>query len=264
MNVLVTGGTGLLGRHVVSQLNTRGHTTRILSRNTVTAETAEVFLGDLLTGKGLDRAVDGVETVVHCASDPRNFDVDLDGTRRLLDAARGAGVSHLVYISIVGIELIPWPYYSKAKLGAEQLIKTSGMPWTILRTTQFHEFTVEMLRRFCHLPIVAVPRGWRLQPVDVREVAARLVTAVETGPAGYLPDLGGPDVMTMADAARSLLRARGRRQPVVEVHVPGRFSASWRGGATLAPENRAGESWQEFLDRFASATTHPQDAEEIA
>jgi uncharacterized protein YbjT (DUF2867 family) len=234
--VLVTGGTGLLGRAVVTGLTAAGHDVRTMSR---TAAPGTVG-GDLATGAGLDAAVAGADTVVHCASDARDpRRIDVDGTRRLVDAARQAGGPHLVYVSIVGVDRIPWAYY-RAKLDAEREVAVSGLPWSTLRATQFHEFTAALLERLTSLPAVPAPRGWRFQPVDVREVAARLTAVVAEGPAGLLPDLGGPEVLTVAELARAHLAATGRRRPVVPLPVPGRFSAALRVGANLAPDGRAG------------------------
>jgi uncharacterized protein YbjT (DUF2867 family) len=244
--VLVTGGTGLLGRAVVARLTTAGHDVRVLSR---TATGSGAVVGDLATGSGLDAAVAGVDTVVHCASDPRDpGPVDVTGTRWLATAARRAGDPHMVYVSIVGVDRIPLPYY-RAKAEAEREVALSGLPWTTLRATQFHEFTADLLERLTRLPIVLAPQGWRFQPVDVNEVADRLVAAVDAGPAGRLPDLGGPEVLTVAELARAYLAATGRRRPVVPLPVPGRFSAAFRAGADLSPDNRAaGQTFTAFLD----------------
>jgi uncharacterized protein YbjT (DUF2867 family) len=251
-SVLVTGGTGQLGRRVVSALVSGGHTVRILSRNTATPPVpgADLFVADLGTGAGLSEAVTGTAAIVHCATDPRRSrTVDVEGTDRLLRAARGAGRPHVVHISIVGIDRIPTEYY-RSKLAAERTVERSGLPWTVLRTTQFHGFVEDLLSRLVRLPVVPAPRGWRFQPIDIEEVARRLADAVASSPAGRLPDLGGPEAFTVADLVRDTLRVTGRRRPVVELPLPGRFSAAMSAGANLAPGNRSeGLTWREFLDR---------------
>jgi uncharacterized protein YbjT (DUF2867 family) len=250
MNVLVTGGTGVLGREVVEQLVTRGHQVRILSRTAKPHPHADVVAGDLGTGDGLQAALMNVDTVVHTASDPkRPKDADVEGTQRLLAAASAAGVRHFVYISIVGVDRIPWPYY-RAKLDVEQMVEAAGLPFTILRATQFHEFTLDLLSRLSRKLTIA-PRGWRIQPVDVRLVAARLADAVDNGPVGRLPDLAGPEVLTWADAIRAISAAKGRRARVISVPVPGRFSAAWRDGAALA-EPTPGRTFADFLAERAA------------
>jgi uncharacterized protein YbjT (DUF2867 family) len=252
--VLVTGGTGLLGRAVVGELTAAGHTVRVLSRRpaapgSVVDTAVDAVVGDLATGAGLDAALRGVDAVVHSASDPRDPQrVDVEGTGRLVGAARRAGEPHLVHVSIVGIDRIPWPYY-RAKLAAERAVEASGLPWTVLRATQFHEFTDDLLARLTRLPVVPAPRGWRFQPVDVGEVAARLAAAVDAGPAGRLPDLGGPEVLTVPELTELHLTATGRRRRVVAVPVPvpGAFSRALRAGANLAPAGRAGRTFAQFL-----------------
>ena len=142
--ILVTGGSGTLGRGVVARLLAAGHQVRVLSRRPRPAggtATAEWVTGDLLCGDGLAGAVTGVEAIVHCAGDPRRPRVDSNGTRNLLRAARAAGAPHLVDISIVGVDRVPYRYY-QAKLQAERLIQASGLPWTILRATQFHQLVL--------------------------------------------------------------------------------------------------------------------------
>ncbi|MFW3168860.1 SDR family oxidoreductase [Geodermatophilus sp. CPCC 206100] len=248
--VLVTGGSGLLGRAVVDRLTASGHSVRVLSRTTPAgpAPSVHALRGDLHTGGGLAQAVTEAEVIVHCASDPRRpQDVDVAGTVRLLAAARRAGRPHLVYISIVGADRIPWAYY-RAKVAAEGLIAESGLPWTTLRSTQFHEFSLSAVRRLTRSPLVPVVRGWRFQPVDVGEVADRLVAGVAAGPAGRVPDLGGPEVLGMAELVRDYLTAAGDKRVLVPLAVPGGFSAAFRAGANLAPAARAGgQTWTDFL-----------------
>jgi uncharacterized protein YbjT (DUF2867 family) len=180
--ILVTGGTGTLGRAVVARLPGA----RVLSRRPGPGHA----VGDLMTGAGLAAALSGVDTVIHCATSLRRHDVL--HARRLLDACRGG--PHIVYVSIVGIEDIPLPYY-RTKLAVERMIAESGLPWTVLRATQFHD----LMLRLCTLqrwsPALFVPAGARFQPVDVRDVAERLVSLRR--PAGREPDFGGPEVRSM-------------------------------------------------------------------
>ena len=249
--VLVTGGTGLLGGRVARELDTAGHTVRILSSNPSAAESGsgQVMVGDLRTGEGLGSAVTGADAVVHCASASRDFQaVDVEGTSRLLEAAKAAGGPHLVYISIVGIDQLSTAYY-RAKLAVERSVEGSGIPWTVLRATQFHEFCATQFGRMTALPVAPMPRSWRIQPVDVGQVAVRLADAATSEPAHRLPDLGGPELFSWADAARAYLRAVGRRRLVVELPVPGTFSAAMRRGANLAEtgEYAGGQTWSDFL-----------------
>ena len=131
--ILVTGGTGNLGRRVVDRLRGEGCNVRVLSRS----GHPDTLQGNLLSGEGLEEAVSGTDTVVHCASNParQTRRTDVGGTQRLLQAAERGGVSHFVYISIVGIDCATsYPYY-RAKLDTERVVKGSPVPHTILRAT---------------------------------------------------------------------------------------------------------------------------------
>ncbi|HKH10122.1 MAG TPA: NAD(P)H-binding protein [Rubrobacter sp.] len=247
-NVLVTGGTGVLGSLVVERLDAAGVGTRVLSRG----GRPGTVRGDLLTGEGLEEAVRGVGTIVHCASSPyrKTREVDVGGTRRLLGAAAEAGVSHLVFISIVGVDRASsYPYY-RIKLEAEREIEGSAVPHTILRATQFYDLVLTAMRFLDRLPVMPVPAGLPGQPIDPGEVAGRLVDLALSGPAGRVPDVGGPEVGTLADSARRYLGVIGSRKKVVEFPLPGRTARAVREGALTCPENRYGKTrWEEFLRR---------------
>jgi uncharacterized protein YbjT (DUF2867 family) len=250
LNVLVTGGTGVLGTRVVERLGAAGVEARVMSRS----ERPGTVRGDLLTGEGLDAAVRGVETIIHCASSPyrKTREVDVEGTRRLLEAAAQAGVAHFVYISIAGVHRAPsYPYY-RVKLEAEWVVEGSPVPHTILRATQVYDLVLMAVRFLDRLPVPAKLLG---QPVDVGEVAGRLVELALSGPAGRAPDVGGPEVGTLADSARRYLGVLGSRKRVVEFPLPGRTARAIREGALICPENRYGKvRWEEFLrERLSEA-----------
>ncbi len=244
--VLVTGGTGVLGQRVVERLGAAGVGTRILSRG----GRAGTVRGDLLTGGGLDAAVRGVDTVVHCASSPyrKPRQVDVDGTRRLLESAAAAGVSHVVYVSIVGIDRAPsYPYY-RVKLETERAIEGSQIPYTILRATQFYDLVLMAARFLDRLPAMLVPTGFLGQPIDVGEVADRMAGLALSSPAGRAPDIGGPEVRTLESAARGYLAVLGSRKRLVAFGLPGRTARAFREGALTCPENAYGKvRWEDFL-----------------
>jgi uncharacterized protein YbjT (DUF2867 family) len=237
--ILVTGGTGTLGRLVAERLRTDGHEVRVLSRH------AQPYAVDLIRGDGLDAAVAGVHTIVHCASTPRGGDEK--ASANLIAAARRAGVTHLVYISIVGVDVVPIGYY-RAKYAVEKQIQKSGLGWTVLRATQFHDLVVQVFETVGRLPVLPLPAGVSDQPVEVAEVADRLVELATGEPAGRVEDMGGPQVRTFADLARAWLRATGRRRPVVSVPIPGRAFRAVRAGGLLTPENAVGKgTFEEYL-----------------
>lgn len=243
--VLVTGGTGTLGRHLVPRLQSAGHAVRVMSRTGGTGGTG-VVRGDLITGEGLDDALAGVDTVVHAATDPvRARRVEVEGTRRLIERMTLHGRSHLVYVSIVGVDRHALRYY-KAKWAAEQLIERSGLPWTILRAVQFHELLDKMFTAM--RPVIVTPRGFRFQPVAAAEAAERLVDLVGGDGRGRVADLGGPEVRDMSDLALVWKRARGSRKPIIRPPMPGRIAGAFRRGMNLAPDHAEGRvTWEEWL-----------------
>ena len=246
--ILVTGGTGSLGRRVVNHLRGPGYEVRTLSRS---ARGAGVVRGDLRTGEGLAQALEGVDVLIHCASSlHKTRQTDVEGTERLLEAASWAGVSHVIFVSIVGIDRNPYLPYYRSKLEAERIVERSPVPWTILRATQFHEFVLKQIRLLERVPIMMAPRGFLLQPMDIGEVADRLVELSLSEPAGRVPDIGGPEVRTLPNLARAYLKATGRRQRIVEIPVPGKAARALRKGAQLAPDQAYGEvRWEEFLSQ---------------
>ncbi|MBE9373711.1 NAD(P)H-binding protein [Saccharopolyspora sp. HNM0983] len=244
--ILVTGGTGTLGRAVVARLAEAGRTARVLSRSERSAVDAgcDRVRGDLRTGAGLADAVAGSEVIVHCAT--TNGRGDVAATRNLLHAA-GRGHPHVVYISIVGSDRIPLGYY-RAKQECERLLETGSLPWTILRATQFHDLLAALFAAQRRSPVTLVPAATPFQPIDVRDVAAELTRIAERPPAGRVPDIGGPQVRTAADLARSYRAATGRRGAVLPVALPGRLGRGFRRGWNLVPDGGAGTTtFEEFL-----------------
>lgn len=252
MKVLVTGGTGALGRDVVKQLRDAGHSARVLSRKAGSGP--DWVQGDLSTGAGLEEAVRGMDAVIHAGSatvQPWKYgSTDMLGTRRLLSAARAAGVRHVVYVSIVGMEGVAYSYY-KAKLGAEAVVRQDMVPWSILRATQFHTLMEVFLGGFSLVPgVCAVPFRWQFQPVDTQEVAARLIGVVAAEPAGMLPDFGGPEVRDFKSIARSWLTARKLSKRLVSLWLPLKLSRQFAEGRLLCPEHRDGKiTFEQYLRR---------------
>ncbi|WP_329104149.1 SDR family oxidoreductase [Streptomyces sp. NBC_01439] len=233
--ILVTGGTGTLGVLVVDRLRSAGHEVRALSRH------APDHQVDLADGSGLDEATAGAEVIVHCASNTRRGGKDDEAAaRHLIDAARRAGtVTNIVYISIVGVDVVPLGYY-RTKLRVERLLEESGLGLTILRTTQFHDLVAQLVDTAAKLPLVPVPSGVRVQPIAVGEVADRLVELAVPTPSGRVPDMGGPEVHTLPDLARTYLTATGRHRRVLPFPLAGKAYAGFKRGGNLTPSHAVG------------------------
>jgi len=190
---------------------------------------------------------------VHCAGSNKGDD---EATRNLVRAASLAGAQHLVYISVIGVDRIPVVSgidrtmfgYFRSKLAAERVVADSGLPWTTLRAAQFHDLLLLVVQQMMKLPVIPVPAGFRFQPVDAGEVAARLVELALGTPAGLVPDIAGPRVYGVADLLRGYLRARGKHRLMVPVRLPGRAAGAVRAGANLAPDRAVGQrTWEDFL-----------------
>ena len=257
MKILVTGVTGPLGRTLVHHSASGPHTMCGLSRRAPGSFPDSVCdwrPADLATGEGLKAAVDGVDVVIHAASDPQRADlVDVEGTTRLIAAARDARIRHVIYVSVVGVDRIPYAYYLR-KYAAEQITQASGVPFTILRATQFHSFIDLLLTTVARAPLLLpLPARLRVQSVAIGEVAARLLRAVDDGPSGRVLDFGGPEVLALADAARTWARVTGRRKVIFPLPVPGKTSRAFRTGANTAPDGERGVvTWREWLTHRAA------------
>jgi uncharacterized protein YbjT (DUF2867 family) len=225
VKVLITGATGSLGRHLVPAIRTAAHGVRVVSRGPRRAAVPieiEWAQADITSGRGLGAALDGVEAVVHAASDARNPGVaDVGGTRQLVQAARAAGVAHLLYISIVGIDDIPLGYYVH-KREAEHIIASSGVPYSILRATQFHS----LLDRF------------------LSGIAARAPFVLPL-PASF-------KFQTVAESygamARTWMDVKGMRRIVIPLPLPGAVAGGFRAGKNTVRDGPHGRiRWREWL-----------------
>lgn len=249
MNITVAGGTGTVGRDVVSIARARGHQVVSLSR-------AEGV--DLVSGKGLAKALEGADTVIDVANiqtlnEKKAVDFFSAITRNLLQMGKAAGVQHHVALSIVGAHKAAAGYYA-GKLAQEKLVSNADVPWTILRATQFHEFAAQMLQRSSVGPLALVPR-MATQPVAAREVAEALVDAAEAGPQGRMADLGGPERKQMVSMVRAYARKHGHRKLVLEFTAPGALWRAMRNG-DLLPEPGAAvgrQTFSEWLDADRNA-----------
>lgn len=252
--ILVTGGTGTLGRLVVPRLRDAGYDVRVLTRRgREGTEGVEFVVGDLATGDGIEAAAVGAETIVHCAGSSKGDEVK---AQHLVRAASQAGARHLVYISVVGADRVPVVSgidramfgYFESKLAAERVIADSGVPWTTLRATQFHDLILMVARQLAKLPVIPAPSGVRCQPVDAGDVATQLVELAVGEPAGLVPELAGPRVYELKELVRSYLQARGRRRLIMPVRLPGQAARAVRAGAILALDGAVGRrTWEDFL-----------------
>jgi uncharacterized protein YbjT (DUF2867 family) len=227
VKIAVAGGTGLVGGHVVKSLHDSGAEPVVLARS---------YGVDLLTGKGLAEALAGIDAVID-VSNPgtlrraESMTFFTRTTEHLLEAGRRAGVRHHVALSIVGCDRVPAGYY-EAKRRQEQLVLAGGVPGTVLRATQFHEFAEQILARASVGPVAVAPR-MRVQPVAAAEVAEALVALVHRPALGMALEIAGPKEEHVPDMVRRLIRRRGSRRVLLAVRMPGAAGRAIANGALL-------------------------------
>lgn len=248
---LLTGATGTLGTALQPRLTEAGVTVRETSRSPPDGdgpvdEWVELTLAD---GLGTRDAIADVDVIVHAATDPRGDHeaVDVRGTERLLEAAAGAEVEHVVYVSIVGVDEIPYSY-DDSKHAAERAVEESPVPETIVRCTQFHPFLDRIGGALDRLPVWPLPTSWRCQPIAVGEAADAITEHATAEPAGRAPVVGGPEVLTVRELAEAYRGARSIRRPIVRVPIPGDTSRAVRAGTATCPDRDVGDiTWAEYL-----------------
>jgi uncharacterized protein YbjT (DUF2867 family) len=245
--VLVTGGTGTIGSRVVPMLRTAGTEVRVLTRHPGENRPGITHVqANTVTGEGLTEALDGIEVVLHLAGGAKGDDT---AAQNLTDAAKATGVKHLILISVTGADTMPIGYFH-AKAAAEQIIAASGVPYTIMRAAQLHDFVLPVIRAMGRLPMLPEPGGLRFEPVAVEEVARRLCEVTLGDPAGRVADIVGPEVLTVRELANVFYEQTRRcRRPGLPMRIPGKIGRAYRAGDNLAGDDalQGSRTWREFL-----------------
>jgi len=254
MRIVVAGGTGMLGAQVVDAVRAAGHEPVLISRASGT---------DLLSGSGLATTLSGASAVIDASatsstSTKASIDFFTTVTQNLLAAEREAGVHHHVAISIIGAAEVNANYYA-GKAAQEAVLRAEPGGWSLLRTTQFHEFAQQLIGHGRVGPFQVVPK-MRSQPIAAAEVAAELVAIASGDPRGLAPDLAGPHEERMADLVRRFLARTGRRRPVLEVPIPGAWGRGMRDGSLL-PTTGTRLGRQTFEDWLVAQGTGTIDGE---
>lgn len=210
MKLAVIGATGQIGSRVVELLRTAGHEVTGVSRSSGV---------DVVTGSGVADAVTGNEVLVDLTNSPSVDDEPAmtfftASSANLVAAAKAGGVGHYVALSIVGADSLPVSGYMNAKVAQENTVKQSGLPFTIVRATQFHEFADMIVTGMTVDGEVRVPEA-RIQPIAAADVAEYVARVAQQAPVNGVVNLGGPEKMSFAELARAVLARRGESTPVV-------------------------------------------------
>jgi uncharacterized protein YbjT (DUF2867 family) len=250
MRIVVIGGTGLIGRRLVELLRDAGQDVAPAAPSTGV---------DTLTGTGLPEALTGADVVVDVSNSPSFADEPVmafftTSTGNLLAAEAAAGVRHHVALSVVGADRMPDSGYMRAKIAQERLIEQSGLPYTILRATQFFEFLAAMADAATHGDTVGAA-ATALQPVAAADVSAALADIAVASPRKGREEVAGPVRRPMADFLTRLLAEQGDSRQVVTDPDAGYFGARVD-DSTLVPAGEAriaGTDLDTWLGRHATA-----------
>ena len=210
MRITVIGASGLIGAKVGQLLTADGHEVVPASRESGV---------DVLTGEGLADALAGADALVDVVNSP-SFDDEpvmlffTTSTSNLVNAAKAAGVRHYVALSIVGLDGLPESGYLRAKVAQEKLITESGLPYTILRATQFQEFADAIVASLTDGSTVRVPDAL-IQPIAADDVASSVARAAVGEPLNRTADIGGPQKISFEELAREALARQGDDKAIV-------------------------------------------------
>jgi len=253
--ILITGGTGRLGRALTTRLLQLGYEPFVLSskQNSLLPPGVKVVYGDLTDASSLQNLKDH-ELIIHCASNPLHFkSVDVDGTKNLLHALKGGRTKHFIYVSIVGVDKSNNPYYL-AKHRAESLVINSGIEWTILRATQFHDFVLNMFIKPFHnreSSTIQIPAGLRFQSVDIGDVVSQLIEVMQAPPTKSIKSIVGPETLTIEEMAERYIDVLGSNSRISTKLLEDGLYSLFRSGANLGSGETTGKiSWRSFLENL--------------
>ncbi|CAF0828278.1 unnamed protein product [Rotaria sordida] len=262
VKVLIVGGTGPVGR-TLSKLFLSSQTPFLIgSRNPIAINNDNDNVGSQLTSKwihmdltkdeGINKSIDDdVDTILYLASLPHatndNQLIDVTLTKNLLNSIQKKNIKHLIYLSIVGVDKMPYSYY-KGKLECERLIKESGIPYTILRATQFHSLVEDFANYLLNYPMDTVSKVAKIQPIQVEAVAMELAKIVQEPPLNGTYDIGGRKIYTMKETADLLLKARPEKKPVDNMPIIGEILNEFAEGYNTCDNiSLNSNTWEEYL-----------------
>lgn len=261
--ILVTGGTGHLGRDLIPELQRAGHHVRALTRRSRQNADVEWVAGNLGTGAGLDDAMAGVDLIVNAATNSpmaqrggfrlgdlfrSPSDVDLEGVRRLVESAKRVGVRRFLHVSIVDIDRANYPY-GRVKFAGERLVRESDLDWTVVRATPFYYLIDSWLSGLARMPVWPLPVHLPFQPCDSADFATYLARCVDDGEPGMRREFGGPEVLTIGEIARQYQEARAIKRPIINLPL-GPLVGFLEPMFPMAPQGvRGTTTWSAWLSR---------------
>lgn len=248
MKILVTGATGQLGSALLNQFENTDYSVQMTSRRKPECKgNFDWVYSDMLSGQGLEEAAKDVDVVIHAATSPmkKTKDIEVSGFGNFL--SKLPHIKHFIYPSIVGIENIPFKYY-RYKYEAEELLKNSFIPYTIVRATQFHGFVDSL---FLSKPVFKryfIPGNIKFQSVDVGEFANHLISLINKGPLGRTDEFAGPKIMTLREMAELKIKINNQPNKVYSFSFPGKLYKALLDGKNTNHIQKVGKvTFEDFL-----------------
>ena len=257
MKILLTGGTAQLGHAILSYFDQSDVQIDVLTRQNLAGgqgrSNVRYIQADITRSDTLGSLNTPYDAVVHCASAPMTPEAtDVQGTHNLITVLQEEGsAGHFIYISIVGIDKLDSRYY-RAKQKAESLITDSGMPHTILRVTQFHDFVYDRVFRFADIDKKdwLFPAGLRFQSIDLRDVCGKIEEVIKNGPTISMRRIGGPEILSSKDYVRGFEEMMKHSEVLGSTDKLSEFQKMFTTGSNLCPNDRYGSiTWKDFLIR---------------
>lgn len=250
--ILLTGGTGQLGKKLIEFLSGEDFLIEVLTRDTNKSlkEKVTYLNADLCQPKSLQVLISEYQAIVHWASNPKNTEeMDIKGTTNLIERLSNHKVENFIHISIIGIDRTDFPYY-KSKLRTEEIIKNSGLPYTILRVTQFHDFVYHRILNAgnTQAETLAVPQGLKFQSIDLTDVCREVLNLLKNKPINTVLEIRGPQILSIDEILDAHIQIIALEKKVSMVPVQNEFQKLFTTGINISSHAIKGHiQWVDFL-----------------
>lgn len=249
--ILITGASGTLGKELCRVMAANKTPFTAISRKRIDIGLPGIWMkADLNTGEGLEDLPGTFDTIIHLASNAadKHSKSDPELTDAILKFSGKSGVSHFIYMSIVGIDKIPYQYY-RQKLYSENLVFSGNLPFTILRATQFHQLLDYFLGILIKYPVALLPKKFKFQPIDPFRIAVKLFELYQQHePVNGIINIGGPEVLNLSQMYKDWLIYKKRKAIVLNLPLPGKTAKAFiKGYNTCKEKDMQSITWKEFL-----------------
>lgn len=240
-----------MGKAFLKEIGEEYFQVDVLTRNNIKSTTNIRYLeADLLEFETLNTLRTTYDIIVHCASDAKTSgSTDIRGTQNLLRIINRSIIKNLIYISIVGVDKTNYKYYQN-KLHTEKVIIDSGVPYTILRVTQFHDFVYNRIINSNNSEdeSIAIPGGLKFQSIDLTDVCAEILRLLKNGATNSILQVGGPEILESSGIAKTYQNVTSPEKKISIVPPGNDLQKLFTTGINLCPDHKKGKkTWRDFL-----------------